>query len=378
MRVLYLTMNRNRVSTTVPTEGWLRLLPSRGLEPVLVSREIGAFHQWAVAQGISAYQDRMPVPDKTRPWAFFKSMWQLSRIVRRHKIQLIHCNEQDIYPNGRCLARLCGLPVVVSVHFTMDSGYARWAFRGRRRPNRIFFVSRGNMAVCREAVEGVIPESRWRVLYNGLDLNSFRPQAERRERFPRRSLPAGIAGHRRGLRAETPQTDRAPLRGRFEDRRPLACGSWWRAGRFPGDEAYASRLIDDGRAMLGDRLVVLGHLEELRDFYNGLDVFVNTSQEEACSISVIESLACGCPVLGYPSRSVDDQIVPDGGEIVPQDSVDRLAGTLKQWLSDPASLQQRRLRARSHAERMFDIHNLASQLWGEYEEVLAEWPIASG
>jgi hypothetical protein len=32
MRVLYLTMNPNRQSTTVPTEGWPRLLPTKGLD----------------------------------------------------------------------------------------------------------------------------------------------------------------------------------------------------------------------------------------------------------------------------------------------------------------------------------------------------------
>ena len=52
MRVLYLTMNPNRESTTVPTEGWFRLLRDRGLEPVLVSNTSGAFQAWAHEQGI--------------------------------------------------------------------------------------------------------------------------------------------------------------------------------------------------------------------------------------------------------------------------------------------------------------------------------------
>ena len=51
MRVLYLTMNPNRMSTTVPTEGWFRLLADRGLSPVLVSRERGEFDAWARERG---------------------------------------------------------------------------------------------------------------------------------------------------------------------------------------------------------------------------------------------------------------------------------------------------------------------------------------
>jgi hypothetical protein len=63
-------MNPNRQSTTVPTEGWFRFLPARGLKPVLVSRELGAFHEWALEQGIPAYQDALPFPSKGKPLPF--------------------------------------------------------------------------------------------------------------------------------------------------------------------------------------------------------------------------------------------------------------------------------------------------------------------
>jgi glycosyltransferase involved in cell wall biosynthesis len=140
---------------------------------------------------------------------------------------------------------------------------------------------------------------------------------------------------------------------------------------MPGDEAYAEQLLADGKRRLGDRLHVLGHLKELRDLYNGLDVFVNTSQEEACSISVIESLACGCPVIGYASKSVDDQVLPQGGEIVAQDDVTALSTRLHAWLGDSMRLSERRELARARAEDCFDIGRLSDQLWREYEEVLA-------
>ena len=35
LRVLYLTMNPNRASTTVPTEGWFRVLRPRGFDDLL-------------------------------------------------------------------------------------------------------------------------------------------------------------------------------------------------------------------------------------------------------------------------------------------------------------------------------------------------------
>src|SRR5690606_35042486 len=126
-------------------------------------------------------------------------------------------------------------------------------------------------------------------------------------------------------------------------------------GPVAGDEEYARDLLEKAKSQLGERLVLLGHLSELRDLYNGLDAFVNTSQEEACSISVMESLACGCPVIGYASKSVDDQILPDGGEIVEQDNIPALADCLKRWIAQDGRLAAARASARLQAERRFDI-----------------------
>jgi glycosyltransferase involved in cell wall biosynthesis len=138
-----------------------------------------------------------------------------------------------------------------------------------------------------------------------------------------------------------------------------------------GDEAYAADLLRTARGKLGDRLVALGHMNELRGFYNALDVFVNTSQEEACSISVSESLACGCPIVAYPSKSVDGQILPDGGEVVAQDDIHELTTVLRRWLSAPDQLSSRRSGARRTAEAYFDIRKLSRQLWDEYTRILA-------
>ena len=177
MNVMYLTMNPNRQSTTVPTEGWFRLLPERGLRPVLVSRECGDFDAWTKSQGIPAYQNPLPFPDKRRPWRFFRALWHLRSIARRHQIELLHCNEHDVYPIGQYLARTLGVPVVVSVHFTMARGYCDWAFSGRRVPARMFFVSQRNLEYCHSGLDGIVPQSSWRVLHNGLDLSKYQPDA---------------------------------------------------------------------------------------------------------------------------------------------------------------------------------------------------------
>ncbi|MDA8698013.1 glycosyltransferase family 4 protein [Rhodopirellula sp.] len=368
MNVLYLTMNPNRQSTTVPTEGWIRELKDRGLCPVIVSREKGDFQKWAESQGVPCYNDPMPFPNKWRPLPYLRSLLNLRRIAKRHRTMLIHCNEQNIYPVGCSLAKWMKLPVVVSVHFTMARDFCQWAFGGKRTPDKMFFLSRGSRDACQPGVDGIVPGNKTALLYNGLDMNHFKPCSERRERFRTENNLSGIVvGVACAIRPrkQIEHLVKAVKKSGNHDVKVVIAG-----GPIAEDKEYAMQLFSWAKEELGDQLHLLGHLDELRDFYNGIDIFVNTSQEEACSISVIESLACGCPILGYASKSVDDQIIPDGGEITPQDDIDELANNMNDWFQDASDLLERKSKARKQALAKFDISKLSEQLWNQYQSLM--------
>lgn len=369
MRVLYLTINPNRASTTVPTEGWLRELRPRGLEPVICATRKGDFLNWAAEEGIPGYCLDLPVPNKWNPAPFISSLYQLWRITRRHRIQLIHCNEQDIYPIGCYLGRISRRQTVVSIQFTMERTYCIWAFAKRRQPARVFFCGAGNQENCRPGMLGVVPEERWRVLNNAVDMTRFRPDPVRRERF-RSQFSLGndvVLGVACWLQSRKQVDHLIRAANTLGPRtRVLLAGD-----ATTSEREYTSALLNDAKSSLGERFLHLGHLSDLRDFYNGLDLFVNTSREEGCSISVIEALACGVPVVGYPSKSVDLQILPGAGEIVPQDREDLLVAALQRWVQDPTLREAAKLAARTRAENDFDIKNVANQLWNEYQQLVA-------
>lgn len=368
MRVLYLSNGGNRTSLNIPIEGWFRYLCPKGLEPVFVSPESGTFHTWARDERIATYQFPLPFPSKRWPVGFLLALWRLRKLIKRHRIQIVHCNSQDIYPVGHFAARLCGLPVVVTVHSNMGRAYCLWAMGGRRQPQRVFFISKSSMECCREAVSGVIPEQNWRLIYNGLDLERYQPDANLRNQFREQygldsQLLVGVASAiRTGKQLEHFLQVAAQVPGQHIH--------FLLAGRsMPGDEAYGQTLIDEARQTLGDRFHFLGWLEDPRGFFNALDLFVNTSKEEAFGISVLQALACGCPVVGYPSSSVQEVVLPGGGEIVEQDNRGKLGECVNRWLSDPNHLASMRNAVRKQAET-FDIRPIADQMWNEYQSVL--------
>ncbi len=370
MRVLYLTMNPNRESTTVPTEGWFRLLAGQGLAPVLISGRSGAFQRWAAEQGVPSYEVPLPFPDRRRPWRFLRSLASVVAIARRHRVQLVHCNEHDIYPIGQYAARLLGVPVVLSVHFTLRDGFSKWAFGGSRRPDRMFFVSKSSMDACRPDFVGVVDERRCAVLYNGIDMEKYQIDPALGREFR----------HKHGLNGYVVVGSASALRPRKQlehlitvvSRLPASVKFVLAGGPVIGDESYSERLIQSGRELLGDRLIYLGHQTDLRPMLNGLDLFLNASQEESFGLTALEAMACGCPVVGYPSISVSEVVLPGGGEIVPQDAIGKLSDALRRWLCEPGALQAARLSARHRAASTFDIRKLAQQLWSEYEGVIGD------
>jgi glycosyltransferase involved in cell wall biosynthesis len=371
MNVLYLTNNAGRASTTVGTRGWITHLHRRGLRPVIVSPIVGEFSDWAMNEyDVNSYRQELPFPSKTNPVPYLTAMWRLRRIIRRHAINLIHAIEQDVYPIAADLAQLCRLPAVVGIHCRMARGFGEWAFGGRRRPRRMFFLTRASREVCRPAVRGVVPEANWRLLTNGLDVERFRPNADIGRQFrEEHGLGNGpLIGAASWLRPGKQLEHSFQVAARLNHFATFVLAG----GVAPGEEAYAKKLLSAGEQLLGDRLRFVGCLDDLRGFYNALDLYVNTSKEETCSISIVESLACGCPVVGYPSISVAEQVLPSGGEIVAQDDCEQLTAAVARWVQDAERRQQAREGARQRAEESFDICKISSQLWDEYLDVVAE------
>jgi glycosyltransferase involved in cell wall biosynthesis len=334
----------------------------------MASPIVGEFSEWCASQDVKTYQLPLPPPSKLNPFPFAKSLWSLAQIVYHHRIRIVHCNEQDVYPIGSYVARLMRIPVVVSIHFTMERDYCKWAFAGSRRPSRIFFTSRGNLDACSAAVAGIIEEHRWRILNNGINMEWYKPDSGLRESF-RQRLQVGespLIGIACALRP------RKQLEHLFEAAASVVQNPFVIVAGAPvsGDEKYADALMQRGKELLGDRLITLGHVDDLRAFYNALDLFVNTSQEEACSLSILECMSSGCPVVGYASKTVHTQILPEGGEIVPQDDLNSLRVAIESWLGDSERLALGRLGARKRIRDEFSAPSAARQLWSEYASVL--------
>jgi len=76
------------------------------------------------------------------------------------------------------------------------------------------------------------------------------------------------------------------------------------------------------------RIRFLGRVDEMADFYRGVDIFILATFYDACSNAVLEALACGCKVLSS-SRNGSARFLPEGWVFDDPADVESLAALVR-------------------------------------------------
>ncbi len=378
MKVLYLTNNPNLGSTARILQSWIRWGREAGIEPVVVGQKQGDFTEWLREQEVPHLVDPMPWPDKRRP---IPSLWHALRVARwagRRGVQIIHCNEHDVYPFATFLRRMLPRPLVCHVRFAIARDFTKWAMGAARRcPDALLWTSHQQRQDCREAVEGVVPEQRQHVVRLGIDLDTFGGMSDQRQELRRKwniaddAIVVGTAGALR---------PRKRIEDFIEIVEPLAKSNPQVAGliagdAMPGDEAYRDELNRAIEATgLGHRLQCVGHLEPVEPFYHACDIFVSTSEYETFGNSVCEAMACGLPVVAYSGGSVAE-VVGDSGIVVPTKDTPGLQQALASLVQDPERRAELGRQSRRRVETCFNPAASFAQLLEIYQTLLPDTPL---
>jgi len=250
------------------------------------------------------------------------------------------------YPDG-VAAVLLGLalarPVVITARgsdlniiakYAVPRSWMRWA---ARRADGLVVVSSGLQR--RLAALGVAPE-RVRVLRNGVDLALFLPvdrdAARRALGFTRPTLVAVgnlVALKRHRLMVEAlvglPEADLVIV------------------GDGP-ERASIEALVRERRVT--HRVRLFGHVPQHRlpDIYSAADLLVLVSTSEGWPNVLLESMACGTPVVVSDIDGISDIVAaPEAGCVLGETTADRLAAAVRDLLAAPPS----RGATRAYAER---------------------------
>ena len=310
---------------------------------------------------------------RTYDWNALRVATQIRGLVRKHSIRIAHTFHETSDLWAGPIAKLTGCPVLISSR--RDMGLWRGAKHrvAYRCLSRYFDeVQTVSEEVRRHHIEkDGLAADRVLTVYNGVDVpsaGSGLDRASMRERFglSRFHRVVTSVGHVRSVKGFD-----VFVRAAAEVKRRVSGTGFVIAGEEiePG---YASHLRDlSAKLGLGDSLVFLGDVPNVKDLLRASDVFCLLSRSEGLSNAVLEAMACGLPCV-VTAVGGNPELIESGrtGFLVENEDAEAAAIAIVHLLTDPKTAQDMGLRACRTAEENFTTDIMMRRLTESYDRLL--------
>lgn len=301
---------------------------------------------------------------------FLPAFLRLAAVIARLRPALIHVNNEPLCNRAAVLAgKLFGVPVV---------SHVRGEPRGSRMMRWLYSLPDHFIPVSRWISEGVgalgVPGERRTFVYDGIELEKLDLAADGaafRERFgiPRDAFAVGLVGllipwkgQKLFLEAGRELLPRIPnLYLIILGGTPEECHGYEHELRATAaDPAFHGRVV------------FTGHVSEMTQAYNGLDVVVSASTSpEPLGTVVIESLALGRPLVAPNHGGAVEMIDHDRtGVLFTPGDAQALAAAIYRFHADPALRARLGGAAREKALRTFSVQEHVARVQAVYAHVL--------
>jgi glycosyltransferase involved in cell wall biosynthesis len=310
----------------------------------------------------------VPVVPLHRAPGFHPSLGaRVARIAAEHRATLIHCHHYSPFVYG-CIAALRDrrLGVIFTEHGRLSDAPPSMKRRIAnsvlgRMPASMFAVS---SALKAHMVAEGFHADRLGVIHNGIEPGPRPTLADRVEARAMLGVSAGTFLIGTAARLD-PVKDlktliaaTALVRRRVPDVQLVIVGS--------GDEQAALEAAAAASG-LGDAVRLLGHRGDVRRLLPGLDVYVNSSVTEGISLTILEAMAAGVPVVATRVGGTPEVVVPDTtGLLVEPRDPERLAAAIVEVAEAPDRRRDWGSAGRLRVETLFTMDRMVADYAREY------------
>jgi len=343
----------------------VRRLDVQRYRPVLCTLyEPGEVGEWFIRDGYRFYS-RL-ITHRYDPRAFGK----LRSIIQREHVELVFLINQPLTCFwGFIMSKYCRIPVVAAVHDKFIGEQSLKLRLNRFLMNRmdvILAVAQGqsDQLVTRQYIR----EDIVRVVYNGIDLDHFKPQVEREEQC--RLL---------GLNSKAPIVGTVARLVHLKGVDVFLKAAEAVLKKFPstqfvvvGDGAEAHELKRMSQALgIAPSVRFLGSRGDVADTARVFNVGVLSSRTEGLPMAILEYMSLSVPVVATNVGGVSEMVGHgETGLLISEDDPSGLAGALEVLLSDPHKARKMGLRGRAKVESCFQISNTVSRTEQLFEKLL--------
>jgi len=312
---------------------------------------------------------------EVRPVQDFITLFQLWRLFRREKPQLVHTHSSKAGILGRWAARLAGVPFI----FHTAHGFG---FNDFQRPlvrNAYIWLEKVTGAITTKLVvvsyanaekgekNGVFNRSDWILCRDAISVEQFLQPAPRRTQLsvwgiPEDRVVVGMVACFKPQKCPVDFVDVAALV--LKDNKRV---HFIMAGDGELRTQVEARIRQTG---IGGHITLLGWRDNMPEVYRNLDIVVLTSLWEGLPCVFSEAMACELPIVATDVDGAREAIIDgENGFLHEPRDISGMAGSVLRLINDA---QLRIDMGRRGRERVmeFDISTSVSNLEQAYEECL--------
>jgi glycosyltransferase involved in cell wall biosynthesis len=263
---------------------------------------------------------------------------RLARLIRAHKIDIIHTHLSTASLLGAWAAKIARVPSVAHVH-GMNSATCF------KHSTAVIAVSEAvKKHLC---AQGLQPE-KVNVVHNGVDLDRFQP------------MPIAEAKHERGYDPETPIFG---VFGRLskEKGQRVAIEAMSLLSRICPDARLV--IVGDGKdreelisSAAGMNVDFAGFVSDVRGMMSACDAVIVPSLKEGFGLAAVEAMALERPVIGAEVGGLPEIVVPgETGFLVPPSSPQAIAEAMESLIADESLAERLGKSGRARVENCFDL-----------------------
>ncbi|XOV86650.1 MAG: glycosyltransferase [Pseudomonadota bacterium] len=302
---------------------------------------------------------------------------RLAGLMRKLKTDVVHGFLFDAEIASRLAGKLAGVRTVIGSERNSSHNYKRLNLLAYRWTSRLMTVCVANSEAGRRFNQQTfgLPDDSYRVVYNGVDIERFRPRSK-----PDARAHLGLSGDNFviGMIGSFKRQKNHPyilrtiaeLARQRQDFYLLLVGTTV----FEGDAdsaAYFASIQEMISAMgLTDRVKLAGARDDVERVINACDITVLPSLFEGTPNVVLESLASGVPVV---ATDVADNrtLIPEGkvGFVVGLEEEAVFAGKIASLLEDDELRGAMSVSARQWVEERFSVQTMVNNMARVYDSV---------
>ncbi len=304
------------------------------------------------------------------------AFWEIVKLLRREKIDIVHTHSTKAGLLGRVAANLMGIPVIVhTIHgFPFHDQMPKWQ-------QKLYITLEKSVRYCtdfiitlsevdrREALYyGLLDWERSQTVYTGIDLAKFTQQYDR-----------NIIRQNLGL---SPSCPVIVMVGRLDPQKaPYLLIEAFTKVVVKHDDAILL-LVGDGelrpqlesqvqKEKLENNVKFLGACQNVPEILQGSDIFCFTSLWEAMGRSMIEAAITGLPVVVPRLGGIPEVITHmESGLIFEPGNINQVVEHLIYLIENPEERIRLGKNAQIKISRLFDANEMVKQIEAIYEKVL--------